>query len=247
MNSLHSWTEDPSTAIQLQKTLAPLVERDNRLPGHIELIAGVDVGFEPLDPKRNARIDPAAPSVTRAVIVVMEYPSLKVIEQVLHRQPTTMPYIPGLLSFRELPAILGAYASLEHRPDLLMVDGQGIAHPRRMGIATHLGLWLDLPTIGVGKSRLCGRHTEVPDVKGATVPLVDKGEEVGRVMRSREGVKPLYISQGHRISLETACDWVRACLTRYKLPEPTRQADRLASRRTREGVLLREGRSSVQP
>ncbi|WP_414502770.1 deoxyribonuclease V [Zymobacter sp. IVIA_5232.4 C2] len=246
MEQLHAWTEDPRAAIQLQKALAPRVIREDRLPASVDLIAGVDVGFEPLDPKRNARVDPAAPSLTRAVIVVMEYPSLRVVEQVLHRQPTTMPYIPGLLSFRELPAILEAYACLEHRPDLLMVDGMGIAHPRRMGIATHLGLWLDKPSIGVGKSRLCGRHTDVPDVKGAMVPLIDKGEEVGRVMRSREGVKPLYISQGHRISLETACDWVRACLTRYKLPEPTRQADRLASRRTREGVLMREARSEGQ-
>ncbi|WP_414501035.1 deoxyribonuclease V [Zymobacter sp. IVIA_12111.31 C1] len=246
MEQLHAWIEDPRAAIQLQKALAPRVIREDRLPASVDLIAGVDVGFEPLDPKRNARVDPAAPSLTRAVIVVMEYPSLRVVEQVLHRQPTTMPYIPGLLSFRELPAILEAYACLEHRPDLLMVDGMGIAHPRRMGIATHLGLWLDKPSIGVGKSRLCGRHADVPDVKGATVPLIDKGEEVGRVMRSREGVKPLYISQGHRISLETACDWVRACLTRYKLPEPTRQADRLASRRTQEGVLMREARSEGQ-
>lgn len=245
MESLHAWTEEPKVAIQLQKMLAPRIVREDHLPASVELIAGVDVGFEPLDPRRNARVDPAAPSLTRAVIVVMEYPSLRVIEQVLHRQPTTMPYIPGLLSFRELPAILEAYACLAHRPDLLMVDGQGIAHPRRMGIATHLGLWLDQPTIGVGKSRLCGRHAEVPDSKGATVPLMDRGEEIGRVMRSREVVKPLYISQGHRISLDTACAWVRACLTRYKLPEPTRQADRLASRRTREGVLMREARSDV--
>ena len=243
MTPLHTWTEDPKTAIQLQKTLASRVVQEDRLPERVELIAGVDVGFEPLDPKRNTRIDPSAPSLTRAVIVVMEYPTLRVVEQVLHRQPTTMPYIPGLLSFRELPAILKAYACLAHQPDMLMVDGQGIAHPRRMGIATHLGLWLDLPTIGVGKSRLCGRYADVPPQKGATVPLMDKGEEVGRVMRSREGVKPLFISSGHYISLDSACDWVRACLTRYKLPEPTRQADRLASRRTPEGVLMRAVRT----
>ena len=243
MTPLHAWTEDPKTAIQLQKTLAARVVRKDRLPQRIELIAGVDVGFEPLDPKRNARVDPSAPSLTRAVIVVMEYPSLRVVEQVLHRQPTTMPYIPGLLSFRELPAILEAYACLAHQPDMLMVDGQGVAHPRRMGIATHLGLWLDMPTIGVGKSRLCGRYGDVPPLKGAIVPLMDKGEEIGRVLRSREGVKPLFISSGHNISLDSACDWVRACLTRYKLPEPTRQADRLASRRTPEGVLMRAVRT----
>ena len=240
---LHEWTEDPATAVSLQKALAARVVRSDQLPSSVSLIAGVDVGFEPQDPTRNARVDPQAPSVTRAVIVVVEYPSLRLVESVLHRQPTSMAYIPGLLSFRELPAILNAYEYLSHRPELVMVDGQGIAHPRRMGVASHLGLWLDVPTIGVGKRRLCGRHEEVPNVKGAAVALIDKGDTVGCVLRTREGVKPLYISAGHRISLDTAREWVMACLTRYKLPEPTRQADRLASRRTPEGVLMREGRS----
>lgn len=237
---LHEWTEDPKQAIALQRQLAGLVEREDRLSHEVRWIAGVDVGFEPLDPKRNARVDPGAPALTRAVVVILEYPSLRVVEQVLHRQPATMPYIPGLLSFRELPAVLHAVDKLTRRPDLIMVDGMGVAHPRRIGIASHLGLWLDTPTIGVGKSRLCGRHADVPEQRGAYVPLLDKGEMIGAVLRTREQVKPLYISSGHRVSLSTSIEWVMACLTRYKLPEPTRQADRLASRRTQAGILMQE-------
>lgn len=237
---LHEWTEDPATAIALQRQLATQIECRDRLAHPVRWIAGVDVGFEPMDPTRNARIDPRAPALTRAVIVVLEYPSLRVVEQVLHRQPATMPYIPGLLSFRELPAVLQAFDKLKRRPDLLMVDGMGVAHPRRIGIASHLGLWLDIPAIGVGKSRLCGRHAAAPEAKGAFVALEDKGDTIGAVLRTRERVKPLYISTGHRVSLATAIEWVMACVTRYKLPEPTRQADRLASRRTRAGVLMQE-------
>ncbi|WP_027349970.1 deoxyribonuclease V [Halotalea alkalilenta] len=221
---LHQWTQEPSEAIALQKRLAGRVERRDRI-GEVRLVAGVDVGFER---------DPVEPEniLTRAAVVVLEYPTLTLVERVLHRAPTTMPYVPGLLSFRELPAVLEAFAQLERRPDLVMVDGQGIAHPRRLGIASHLGLWLDLPTIGVGKSRLCGQHDEPPAQRGAWTELIDRGEVIGAVLRSREGVKPLYVSIGHRLGLESSLGWVVACLTRYKLPEPTRQADRLASRRT---------------
>lgn len=244
MTSLHEWTEEPKAAVQLQKSLAKRVVLEDQLPDEVTLIAGVDVGFEPLNSEGRARTTSGAPSLTRAVIVIMTYPSLRIVEQVLHRQPTTMPYIPGLLSFRELPAVVAAFDKVANRPDLVMVDGQGIAHPRRMGIATHLGLWLDLPTIGVGKSRLCGHYDEVPDIRGASVELTEKEECLGYVLRTREGVKPIFVSPGHRVSRETARAWVMACLTRYKLPEPTRQADRLASRRSREGVLMREIRLS---
>ncbi|RKQ97039.1 endonuclease V [Kushneria sinocarnis] len=223
---LHDWTVDTETAIALQHQLAPNIIREGE-PEDIEHIAGVDIGFE----------DEGA--TTRAVIVLMHWPSLEVVEQVIHREATRMAYVPGLLSFRELPAALNALQRLEGTPQLVMVDGMGIAHPRRLGIAAHLGLWLELPTIGVGKSRLCGRHEPVGEEKGARTPLVDRGETIGTVLRTRERVKPLYISTGHRISEESAVKWVMHCLTRYKLPEPTRQADRLASRRTR---ALREGR-----
>src|SRR5690554_477399 len=147
---LHDWNLAPREAIALQKRLAGCVEREDRL-GEVRRIAGVDIGFE----QKGA--------ITRAAVVVLAWPprspgALDVVEQVVHREPTRMPYIPGLLSFREVPAALAAFEGLAALPDLVMVDGQGIAHPRRLGVASHLGLWLDLPTIGVAKSRLCGRH-----------------------------------------------------------------------------------------
>ncbi|MHB0776636.1 deoxyribonuclease V [Halomonas sp. WWR20] len=228
---LHDWALAPQEAVAMQKKLAPRIERSDRL-GEVRHIAGVDIGFE----------DDG--TTTRAVIVVMTYPELDIVDRVLHREPTRMPYIPGLLSFRELPAALEAFKRLSVMPDLIMVDGMGIAHPRRLGIAAHLGLWLDRPTIGVGKSRLCGWHDDAPPAKGAWTPLHDrvraedpvgsreaKEITIGAVLRTREKIKPLYISTGHRVGLDTAVDWVMRCVTRYKLPEPTRQADRLASRR----------------
>ena len=231
--ALHEWNLTPEAAIALQKQLAPRIVREEAL-GEVGLIAGMDIGFED------------GGETTRAALVLLEWPSLTLIEQVVHREPTRMPYVPGLLSFREIPAALGAFEQLSQRPDLIMVDGQGIAHPRRLGIASHLGLWLDLPTIGVGKSRLCGQFGDVPLEKGAWTPLTDRRREedpndialdergrvtIGAVLRSREGVKPLFVSPGHRMSLDGAVDWVVRCLGRTKLPEPTRLADRLASRR----------------
>lgn len=206
----------PSEAIALQKSLATRIELTDRL-GDIRHIAGVDVGFE------------AEGTVTRAAVAVLDADGLQLVDHAIARRPTEFPYIPGLLSFREIPAILDALGSLRIRPDLLLVDGQGIAHPRRIGIASHLGLLVDLPSIGVGKSRLTGKHGPVPDGRGEWTPLVDKGETIGAVLRSRVGVAPLYISPGHRICLETALHWVMHALTRYRLPETTRWAHRLAS------------------
>ncbi|MCI0577396.1 MAG: deoxyribonuclease V, partial [Chloroflexi bacterium] len=145
------------------------------------------------------------------------------------RRPTTFPYIPGLLSFRETPAVLEALAQLTIRPDLLLCDGQGLAHPRRLGIACHLGLLSDIPSIGVAKSLLVGRHEPLADERGRWQPLRDRGEVVGAVLRTRAGVAPIYVSIGHRISLETALKYVMRCTPKYRLPETTRQAHRLAS------------------
>nr|MCU0809385.1 deoxyribonuclease V [Candidatus Contendobacter sp.] len=180
-------------------------------------VAGVDVGFE------------AGGTVTRAAVAVLRYPELDVLETAIARRPTTFPYVPGLLSFRELPAVLEALEQLREPPDLLLCDGQGIAHPRRLGIASHLGLLVDIPAIGVAKSRLCGMHEEPPNQRGAWTPLWAEGEIIGAVLRTRPGVKPLYISPGHRINLATAIQYVMACCTRYRLPETTRHAHRLAS------------------
>ncbi|PSJ22232.1 deoxyribonuclease V [Halomonas sp. ND22Bw] len=227
MIELHDWNLSPSEAIALQKRLAGRVEHEDRLDT-VRRIAGVDIGFE------------QGGEITRAAVVVLAWPSagegvFEVVEQAVHREPTRMPYVPGLLSFREVPAALAAFDRLATRPQLVMVDGQGIAHPRRLGVASHLGLWLDLPTIGVAKTRLCGRHGEPGAERGDWAPLVDTGsdgeETIGAVLRSRQGVKPVFVSPGHRLSLATALEWTLVCLGRTKLPEPTRLADRLASRR----------------
>lgn len=225
LTPLHDWNLSPREAIALQRRLAGRVEREDRL-GEVRCIAGVDIGFE------------QGGAITRAAVVVLAWPPrgpgvFDVVEEVVHREPTRMPYIPGLLSFREVPAALAAFERLGVMPDLVMVDGQGIAHPRRLGVASHLGLWLDLPTIGVAKSRLCGRHGEPGPARGDWTPLIDDPDDevIGAVLRSRVGVKPLFVSPGHRLSLAAALDWVIRCLGRTKLPEPTRMADRLASRR----------------
>ncbi|MBA57043.1 MAG: deoxyribonuclease V [Pseudomonadales bacterium] len=212
----HSWDLSPKEAIEIQKQWSSRVVTSDQL-GLVRRVAGVDVGFEDNN------------EVTRAAIVVLSYPDLQPIDSALVKIPTCYPYIPGLLSFREMPAILKAYQQLKRKPDLLLCDGQGTAHPRRFGIACHLGVWLDVPSIGVGKTRLVGSHDVLPDEKGAWVPLLDKGEQVGAVLRSRQGVKPIYVSPGHRVSLATSVEWVMNCVTRYKLPETTRHAHHLAS------------------
>jgi deoxyribonuclease V len=150
-------------------------------------------------------------------------------DQAISRSPTRFPYVPGYLSFRELPALLQALDRLASTPDLLLCDGQGLAHPRRFGLACHLGVLTDIPSIGVAKSRLIGVHDDPPPEKGRWVPLMDKGETIGAVVRTRNKVSPLYVSLGHRISLPTAIDYVLRCTTRYRLPETTRWAHRLAS------------------
>jgi deoxyribonuclease V len=217
---LHAWDLAPKEAMALQSRLAARIVRDDDF-GPVARVAGVDVGFGDHG------------TMTRAAVAVLAFPSLQLEVSAIARLPTRFPYVPGLLSFREIPAVLAAMARLEARPDLLLCDGQGIAHPRRFGIASHLGLLLDLPAIGVAKTRLIGRHDDVPDTRGAWVPLRDGKETIGAVLRTRQGVKPLYISPGHRIGLASSVAWVMACLTRYRLPETTRWAHRLASEKTR--------------
>jgi deoxyribonuclease V len=217
LHHAHPWNVPPQEAIAIQNRLRGLVRIEDDLPTDIRRVAGVDVGFE------------ANGAVTRAAVAVLDFPALILVESRLARLPTEFPYIPGLLSFREIPALVKALESLDTLPDLILVDGQGYAHPRRLGIACHLGVLTGLPTIGVGKTRLIGRHADVPDQRGAWVPLMDKGEEIGAVLRTRVGVQPLYISAGHRVKLSTAVNWVTRCVGKYRLPETTRQAHRLAS------------------
>lgn len=228
-SALHPWNLSPTDAVALQYELAKQIRLEGTpamARADIGRIAGVDIGFED------------GGETTRAAVVVLAWQPgttehLQVIEQVVHREPTRMPYIPGLLSYREVPAALGAFAKLGRYPDLVMVDGQGIAHPRRIGVASHLGLWLELPTIGIAKSRLCGRFEPVGEARLSTSELTHRGETIGVVLRSREKVKPVFVSPGHLIDQASALDWVIRCLHKTKLPEPTRLADRLASRRDR--------------
>lgn len=214
----HPWDLEPAAARALQERLAAEVRSVDEL-GEVATVAGVDVGFED------------GGDTTRAAVAVLGFPDLEPLEDAIARRPTTFPYIPGLLSFRELPAVLAALEELERLPDVLLCDGQGRAHPRRVGIACHLGVITGLPTVGVAKSRLVGAHEPVPDVKGAWTPLMHEDEVVGAALRTRQGVKPIFVSVGHRVSLERAIELVMSCVKRFKLPETTRRADRIASRR----------------
>ncbi len=212
------WDGDVAHARAVQSALAGRVRIEDDYPA-LRLIAGVDVGFE------------ADGTVTRAAAVLLDARSLRLQAQVVARLPTRMPYIPGLLSFRELPAVREAMRRLPQAPDLVFVDGQGIAHPRGLGIAAHLGVISGLPTIGVAKSILVGTHGPVGERRGDRAELRYRGKPIGIVLRSKDHIKPLIVSPGHRVSLASAAELVLACCTRYKLPEPTRLADRLASRR----------------
>ena len=214
----HPWDISPAEAIAIQNRLRAHIETSDIL-AEVKTVAGIDVGFED------------AGKTTRAAIAVLNYSSLDLIFTSIARRKTTFPYIPGLLSFRELPAILEALSHLDNLPDLFICDGQGYAHPRRFGIACHLGLLTGVPAIGVGKTRLLGNYKVPADRKGNWTPLLDRQEVIGAVLRTRKGVKPVFISIGHRISLDTSIRYVMACTTSYKLPEPTRHAHKLASSR----------------
>ncbi|NIY49935.1 deoxyribonuclease V [Cedecea colo] len=205
---------------QQQIELASNVIREDRFDvDPPALIAGADVGFE------------QGGEVTRAAIVLLKYPSLELVEHKIARINTTMPYIPGFLSFREYPALLAAWEMLSQKPDLLFVDGHGISHPRRLGVASHFGLLVDVPTIGVAKKRLCGRFEPLGDEVGEKQPLIDKGEQLAWVWRSKKRCNPLFVATGHRVSTDTALLWVQRCMAGYRLPEPTRWADAVASGR----------------
>jgi deoxyribonuclease V len=213
-----AWPQSVSEAVAVQRALAArVIDADD--VGPVTHVAGVDVGF------------PGGGGTARAAVALLSYPELQVVASSVVERPVTFPYIPGLLSFRELPALLAALSALDGKPDLLLVDGQGRAHPRRFGIACHLGVLTGLPCIGVAKTRLTGTHGEVPDRRGAWVPLLDRGETVGAVLRTRAGVKPVYVSVGHRVDLARAIAWVMACTGRFRLPQTTRAAHALASHR----------------
>jgi deoxyribonuclease V len=211
----HNWSPTEAEAKTIQAELRDRVIKSDRFT-QVRYVAGVDTGFNKDD------------STTKAAVVVLSFPDLKPVDRASVKIPTNFPYIPGFLSFREIPVLIEAIDKLTTLPDLILCDGQGYAHPRRFGLACHLGVLLDLPTIGVAKTRFIGQHEDVPTERGNWQPLRDNGEIVGAVLRSQTNVKPLYISIGHKISLPTAIDYVLRCAPRYRLPETTRLADRLS-------------------
>jgi deoxyribonuclease V len=211
----HSWDLSIDEARALQARLAARVVAETTFdPAAVRSVAGVDVSFRD--------------GMARAAVVVLNFPDLTPLDSARAEMPITFPYVPGLLTFREGPSVLAALEQLATWPDLFLFDGQGIAHPRRIGLAAHMGVLLDWPSIGCAKSRLVGSHNEPGDAVGDWVPFFDKGEVIGAVVRSRKGVKPLYVSIGHRVDLLTAINFVLRCTRRYRLPETTRYAHRLA-------------------
>ncbi|MBW4615174.1 MAG: deoxyribonuclease V [Desmonostoc vinosum HA7617-LM4] len=215
----HAWPQTLEEAIAIQEKLREEVIIEDQFPEPIKYVAGVDMGFE------------ADGTISRAAVAVLNFPDLQMVETSLAHRPTLFPYIPGFLSFREIPAVLDALEKVKTTPDIILCDGQGIAHPRRLGIACHLGIIADIPTIGVAKSLLIGKHAELSEIKGSWQPLIHKGETIGAVLRTRTAVKPVYVSSGHKISLPTAINYVLRCTPKYRLPETTRIADKLASSR----------------
>ncbi|MFQ5880315.1 MAG: deoxyribonuclease V [Dehalococcoidia bacterium] len=218
VRQLHPWDASPAEAMRIQGQLARQVVQEGQLdPASVRTVAGADISV--------------AGKRGRAAVVILSYPDLDVVEHAVAEAEVTFPYIPGLLAFREVPILAQAFAQVEAQPGLLVVDGHGYSHFRRFGIACHLGLLLDIPAIGCAKSRLCGEHGPVGDEPDSRAQLVDEGEVIGLLVRTRPGVRPVYASVGHRIALDEAADWVLRLCRGYRLPEPTRLADQLAGGR----------------
>lgn len=209
----HSWNLAPREAVAVQRALADRVLIES-LEGRLATVAGVDVSV------RGHR--------ARAAVVVVDVDGLAPVEVATAEASLTFPYVPGLLSFREMPAVIAALERLTTRPDVFMLDAQGYAHPRRFGLACHLGVYYDVPTVGVAKTRLVGSYSEPAPTRGATSDLLHEGAVVGRVVRTRTSVRPVFVSVGHRVTLEDAVALTLRCSTRFKLPEPARLAHRLS-------------------
>jgi deoxyribonuclease V len=220
----HSWNLTESEAILLQQELAAKVIKIDQL-NEVHLVAGVDVAYE----KHSDKLV--------AAVVILDANTLDVIETATAEDRVQFPYISGLFSFRELPPLIKAFAKLNHSPDLIVCDGQGYAHPRRFGLACHLGVIFDLPTIGCGKTRLLGEYKEPDTERGAIAHLSDNNEVIGNVLRTQNGINPIYLSVGHRISLATACEWVLKLTPKYRLPETTRQADQVVRKMLKISAL----------
>ncbi|GAA3096608.1 endonuclease V [Nonomuraea salmonea] len=213
VEQLHPWPSSVPEAEALQDRLRSRVELDG--PSAFELIAGLDVHYRGDD-------------ALTAAVVVLDAGTLEPVEQVVAQGEAAFPYVPGLFAFRELPALVTALERLKTTPDLLVCDGYGLAHPRGFGLACHLGVLTGLPSLGVGKTPFVGTHEPPGDERGSWTPIVHEGATVGRALRTQRGVKPVYVSQGHRIALDVATEQVLRLAARYRLPEPIRHADHLA-------------------
>ncbi len=239
LRDLHPWRVSPAEAKAIQARLAPKViaegDPKDSLPasGRVRYVAGADIalGKPALSGVEGSNGRPDGRPSGRGAVVLLSYPDLRLVEHHLVEEPLAFPYVPGLLAFREVPLLARAFEKLERAPDLLLVDGHGLSHPRRFGIACHLGLLLDVPTIGVAKSRLVGQHGEPPPEVGGRSELRDGPDLIGLVLRTRDGVSPVYVSVGHRIGLQQAAEWVLRVCRGYRLPEPTRLADQLSKGR----------------
>jgi deoxyribonuclease V len=212
-NLQHPFELDPDQAARLQIKLARQVVRVDRIPAAVHLVAGVDAAY---------RTD--IQEVLSAV-ALFDVDQMRVVETVVGESHCSFPYVPGLFSFREIPAISAALEKLKRPPDLVICDGHGVAHPRRFGLAAHLGVLYDLPSVGCAKTRLIGEAAMPAPERGASSPLIDQGEVIGAVLRTQAGIRPVYVSTGHRISLETACAWILRLCSKYRLPEPIRAAN----------------------
>ena len=211
VESLHSWQVSITQALEIQQKLATQVSKKSEVTTP-HFIAGVDISAG------------KGEGMATGAVVVLQYPELRVVETKIARGKLNFPYIPGLLSFRESPLTLAACQKLTTTPDLILVDGQGIAHPRRLGLASHLGLLLNTPAVGCAKSLLCGSHEAPGAEPGSYAEVVERGEIIGVALRTKLGVKPIYVSIGHKVDLQTAIYWVLKCCRGYRLPEPTRLA-----------------------
>ncbi|MFM9266475.1 deoxyribonuclease V [Tychonema sp. BBK16] len=216
MQQQHPWPQTIEEAIAIQEQLRPLVITENQL-STVRYVAGVDVGYDNTN------------GVSQAAVTVLSFPDLQLQQQAVVRSPTAFPYVPGFLSFREVPAVLDALEKISPMPDLILCDGQGIAHPRRFGLACHLGVLTGIATVGVAKNRFIGEHSEVGFDRGSWQPLLDQGEIVGAALRTQAGIKPIYVSIGHKVNLISAIEYVLHCALKYRLPETTRSADQLTS------------------
>lgn len=218
----HSWKVTYQEAVALQEKLQKKVQYTALPLKDIQYLAAADISFRKKSP------------ILFAAVILFSFPELHKIEEYTARDQVPYPYVPGLLSFREIPVLLPLFARLTPLPDVILVDGQGVAHPRRFGIASHLGLLLNLATIGCAKSRLCGEYTAPPKQKGDWVSLTHQGAEIGRVLCTKSGVKPIFVSVGHQVDLDSAVTIVMKTVTKYRIPEPLRQAHLLVNQIRRE-------------